>query len=311
MNGWKKFIAWLKEPPWRFLIVVYAVALSSAIGAIVLATAKDLVFALKITAYALYALAAVSLGYSVYTIVKVVPKLKGKIVALLQKRQFTNRILMQYGFRTVIFAIGAFSISVAHAILNGVIGILNLSVWYGALSIYYFLLTFMRGGVLLFHRTKRRRPDKAEKNEEKKRVGIYRRCGVGLIVLPFALSFAILQMVQGVNSFEHAGIMIYVAAAYAFYKIIMAIVNIFKARKDEDLTVRALRSINLADAFVSILALQTAMFKEFGGAELAGIMNAVTGAIVCALTAALGVFMIVESKIKEGKGVTEDERTER
>ena len=62
------------------------------------------------------------------------------------------------------------------------------------------------------------------------------------------------------------------------------------------MTVRASKNINLADAMVSILALQTAMFHEFGtgmGDFNIGTMNAITGAVVCALTAAIGIFMIV------------------
>lgn len=69
------------------------------------------------------------------------------------------------------------------------------------------------------------------------------------------------------------------------------------------MTVRAAKNINLADAFVSILALQTAMFREFDAGDVVNVatMNAVTGAIVCALTAALGVFMIVIAAKKVGQ----------
>jgi hypothetical protein len=60
--------------------------------------------------------------------------------------------------------------------------------------------------------------------------------------------------------------------------------------------VRAIRHINLADALVSILALQTAMFKEFAIGQNVGVYNAVTGGVVCALTLALGTFMIVTAE---------------
>ncbi len=125
---------------------------------------------------------------------------------------------------------------------------------------------------------------------------IYRICGIVLLLLPIALSFAILQMVRANDSFVHTGITIYAYAIYAFYKIIVSIYNFVKTRQSSEMTVRAAKNINLADAMVSILALQTAMFREFDTAgDFVNIarMNAVTGAIVCGLTAAIGIYMIV------------------
>lgn len=122
-----------------------------------------------------------------------------------------------------------------------------------------------------------------------------------LLLLPGCLSFAVLQMVKEDAAFEHSGAMIFVYVIYAFYKIIMSVYNFIKARRTDEMTVGASRNINLADAFVSVLALQTAMFREFNnGAKNADatMMNAVTGAIVCALTVAIGIIMIVTMRIK-------------
>lgn len=298
MERWKKFLAWLKNPPRIFLAVIYLITVAFCGGAIYLTALGELTFPLNALSYALYALAAIFLGYSVYTIVVAVPKIKKRIVGLLQRGRFTNRLLEQYGFRTIIFSVGSFAVSVAYVAFNGVIAILERSIWYGALAAYYLLLALMRGGALLFYRTKKSRAGANEK-EGGGAVQIYKWCGIGLVVLPICLSFAILQMVRGVNSFEHAGMMIYVSAIYAFYKITMSVVNIFKARKTDDYIVRAIRCVNLADAMVSILALQTAMFKEFGGEGISSRMNAITGAVVCALTAALGIFIIIKANQKK------------
>ena len=80
----------------------------------------------------------------------------------------------------------------------------------------------------------------------------------------------------------------------------------FKARKTDDFGVRAIRSLNLADAMVSILALQTAMFAEFSPGGDNALFNAATGFGVCVLTAALGVFMIIVAR-KEKRKLTEEE----
>ena len=89
--------------------------------------------------------------------------------------------------------------------------------------------------------------------------------------------------------------MIYVAATYTFIKVTTSIVNFFKAKKQTDYTVEALRNVNVADAAVSVLALQTAMFHSFGGEGIStGVANALTGAAVCIVVFLLGVFMIVK-----------------
>lgn len=125
-------------------------------------------------------------------------------------------------------------------------------------------------------------------------------------MLPICLSFAIAQMVSEDAAFVHSGLMIYVYAVYAFYKIIASICNYVKAVKTDKMTVVATRNINLADALVSILALQTAMFREFNNGEYplnAPLMNAVTGAVICALTIAMAIYMIVNmlKKLKKVK----------
>lgn len=293
MNGLKKIWEWIKRPHGLLLIPFYLVTLAAVIGAIIFAVGGDAEYAFL--AYIVYAVAAVTLGYAVYTLVLFAPRAKRKITALLQRFSFTNKLMEQYGFRTVAFAVVSFAISLGYVLFNGVIALVELSVWYGALAGYYLVLAIMRGEVLFFHRKKRGRINEKQTEKRRREVKIYRLCGVGLILLPLCLSFAILQMVIGENSFEHAGLTIYVSATYAFYKITMSVINAIKARSADDMTVRALRSINLADSFVSILALQTAMFKEFSDGTGVGVANALTGGVVCALTAALGIYMIIKA----------------
>ena len=76
----------------------------------------------------------------------------------------------------------------------------------------------------------------------------------------------------------------------------MAIYNMFKAKKNDDMTVRALRCISLADALVSILALQTTLLYTFStNLQTNAFANALTGAVVCAITLALGIYMIINA----------------
>ncbi len=242
-------------------------------------------------AYVLFALSAFSLGYAVFLFCRAVPHIKAWCIAKLQKNAVTNKILQNYGFRTVLFSTFTVFVSIAYGLYNGVLAIIGHSVWYGALAGYYILLVCMRGGIVLYHGKHR----KGERNIVRE-ARSYRNCGWFLIVTILALSAAILQMVVAKASFVHAGLTIYVAATYTFYKMTMSIINIIKARKKtDDYTVQALRSVNFADALVSILALQTSMIQAFGDATStnAALGNAITGGGVCALVLALGIYMII------------------
>lgn len=263
---------------------------------------------LEIVAYALFGLAALSLTYATYLFVKIVPRLKSNVIAWLQRYALTDKILKSYGFRTVLFSAFSMLVSVLYGIYNGVLAVIGHSMWYGALAVYYITLVCTRSGIIVYH-SKRRGKERSEIYEAR----AYRNCGWLLISTISALSAAILQMVVAGAGFVHAGLTIYVAAAYTFYKITMSIINMVKARRQDDYTVRAVRSVNLADALVSILALQTAMFQQFSDGTLdTSVANAMTGGAVCALVFALGLYMVINGAkvLKERKRKEEYERNE-
>lgn len=292
----KKFINWLLNPrPWWFAIVfiLFAAALAGTLCFLAFVGSNS---EYGFIGYLLYALSAILLIYTVYCFIKLIPSAKNSFIEWAYKREFTRKILEHYGFRTVVFAVVSFIISLANAAINLTLGIVWVSVWFIALGAYYLFLSVMRGGVLIYHRRKNNYLTDYE--EKSKSCITYLICGVWLILLPLALSVVIAEIVGSGMAFVHAGLLIYCAAAYTFYKVIMSVYNFAKARKGDDMTVRAIRNVNLADALVSILALQTAMFHEFAGGESLGYANAVFGAIVCVATAAIGIFMIINGNRK-------------
>ena len=237
--------------------------------------------------------------------------MKKRFLQWANKREVTRQIVSDFGARTIVFAIGSFALSIAYGAYNFTLCILETSVWYGVLAAYYILLASMRGGVITYHGKKRKayKSGKVVENEKIKGIKRYRNCGIMLVVMTFALMVAVLQMALIHRAFEHTGMMIYAAAAYTFYKVTMSIINIVKAKKQTDITVQAIRNINLADAMVSILALQTSMINAFGESEdmaHADALNGATGAAVCILVFALGIYMIVKSqkqlRIEESEG---------
>ena len=303
-NRWKKFLQICKDPPAWVLTCVYLLAVVSGLGAILCATLGVGAAWFVYLSYALYAVAAVTLGYAVYTLIRFAPKIKAWFLEFIERYDFTRSLVRNFGFRTMLFAVGSYAASIAFGIFNGVIGILSRSIWYGALAAYYILLAFLRGGVLSRH----------GKSRAAKKAGIesvdieytnaknYRGCGVLLLLLNLALSGAIAQMIFDDGHFSYAGWTVYAMAAYAFFKITMSIINIFRAKKQNDMTVRAVRNINFADALVSILALQTALLTTFSSEGVdVSLFNTLTGCAVSLLTLGLGVLMIItgNQKMKE------------
>ena len=89
----------------------------------------------------------------------------------------------------------------------------------------------------------------------------------------------------------------------------MSIINLFKARKQTDMTVQAIRNVNLADAAVSILALQTALLGTFSADGVnVGLFNTLTGIAVSLLSIGIGVQMVAyaNKKLKETRGEKND-----
>ncbi|MDE6075592.1 MAG: hypothetical protein K2G26_04065 [Clostridia bacterium] len=311
MNTWKKILSWLASPKWYFLLPVMLIAIGATVGGTLILT-QAVLSGYIIWGYVLLGVMAVTLSYSVYGIIRIYPDAKTGILKWSEKHPRINRAFNEYGFTTLLLTACSLIVTLAFAVYNGSIAIVISSLWFGALAAYYIVLVVLRGSILIYHGKSKRAALKGQ-SEKQTLINdgkLYLACGILLLLLPLCLSFAILQMVRAGDSFEHTGITIYVYAIYAFFKIITAIYSFIKERRNNSMVIMATKNVKLADAFVSILALQTAMFREFGGiGDISTVMmNAITGAAVCALTVAIGVYMIITAalRIKKLKRVDEN-----
>ena len=305
MKG-KRGVDILKRPPVWLSVIIFVLTVIFIVSALVFTFVELEGVGWQVLSYVCYGLAAVSLAYSVYLIAVYASKIKKAYKRVINKFELTRELAQNYGARTVVFTIVSFLISVAYGAYNVTLSAIERSVWYGMLAAYYILLACMRGGVITHHRKKHSKEKRGIKveNEYVNQINRYRNCGIMLIVMTFALLIAVLQMVLIDRTFTHNGLMIYVSAAYTVYKVTMAIINIVRAKKQEDMTVQALRNINMADALVSILALQTSMLVAFSqeNYELSPTtLNGVTGGVVCAMIFVLGIYMTVKAckKLKD------------
>lgn len=215
-----------------------------------------------------------------------------KILEVIKKNPLGERFLADYTFRTILTTLPAFLINVAYTVYNGVIGIMNQSVWFITMAVYYSLLGIMRYRAVSTGRKISRLDDREQ--IRKKELSVIKTDGILLLVLNLALSGVVLLTIAQDTAKRYSEIMVISIAAYTFYKITMAVVNMAKVRKTKSPILITIRNIGAADALVSMLTLQAAMFASFQDKNSLNTnqMNAITGLSVCILISILGISMI-------------------
>ena len=113
-----KLLDILKHPRgWSLFVfyILFACTLTAAIAFTILAPTQT------ILCYVCYALAAAGLAYFVYTIVYLAPKIKNSTVRAMHRHRFTDNLLNNYGFRTVVFATVGFVVNIGYALLQTIV----------------------------------------------------------------------------------------------------------------------------------------------------------------------------------------------
>lgn len=215
-----------------------------------------------------------------------------KFFLTVKKNAFGAHFLEDYRFRTVLTTMPSFVINVAYTIYNGVIGVMNQSAWFITMAVYYSLLGIMRYCAVHTERKISRMED--QKLIRKKELAVIKTDGILLLLLNLALSGVVLLTIAKGRAKAYSEIIAISIAAYTFYKITMAVINMVKVRKMQSPILITIRNIGVADALVSMLTLQMTMLVSFQGTDglNADRMNGITGLAVCLLISALGISMI-------------------
>lgn len=297
MNWIKKVWNKINKPKgiWLFLFYITFIIVIGFTLYLVITDANQ-----SILHYILYCVSAVLLTYFVYTIVIFTPKIKNKILELLKKHKFTNELLENFGYRTIIFSIFSMCLNVAYVVFQGILAFMTLSAWYISLTAYYLVLSILKGNVFY--------SKKWSHNDPIRQAKTYRWCGFMFIFLTLALSGIIVLIYTSNMYFEYAGLMIYAVAAYTFYMLTLSIINIFKARKQSDLYIQSIRNINLVTSVVSIVVLQVALFQAFSPESNTSFANGLTGGAVSIIILSLGSYMVIKAnKIIKSVGETNEQ----
>ena len=276
-------------PP--LLVVIIAVP---AFAAVIYVLTKEISGPLAYLSYLVSAYALMILGLGVPGTVRSVRywieshPLTQKILSIPLGRRYAEDVR----FRTEVSLGIGFTINLLYIVMKMVSGIYYRSIWFVALAVYYTLLAVMR---LLLLCRKKWPKGKARQELELRR---YRLCGCVLLLMNLALSGIVTFMVHQNRGYEYPGTLIYAMAAYSFYAVIIATINVVKFRRHGSPILSAAKAISLVAALVSILSLETAMLAQFGGEDdplFRKVMTGATGGGICVIVLGMALFMIVKA----------------
>lgn len=198
-------------------------------------------------------------------------------------------------FRGTVSLCQGLGINLVYAGFKLVTSWLYTSLWFGAIAVYYILLSLIRG--VLIGRVRGTKRFTAEKEHLLHEYQGCRLCGCMMFVLNLGMLGMVIQMIVNNQSYTYPGTIIYASAAYTFYTLGLSIVNLIRFRRLHSPILSASKTITFTGALMSVLALQTAMISRFGKDQpyFRLMMNTITGAAVCLITFCAAIIMIVRA----------------
>ena len=166
-----------------------------------------------------------------------------------------------YRFKTLATSTLSALVGLGFTVFNVVLGIVYKSVWNISISVYYVLLAIVRG-IVVHSQRKVNVADNQKKQEQYKR--IYFKTHILMIFMDMCLIAPIVYMVIGERSYEYGLIPAIAMAAYTTYRITIGIINLGKSRKQENIFIKELRTVDLQDSLVAVLTLQNALIIANG-----------------------------------------------
>lgn len=181
-----------------------------------------------------------------------------KTLEKLRKNDRVSLYLEDPIYRTKLNLNAVTALNLLYAVIKLVSGVHYRSDWLAAFGLYFLVLTGLRLSLASFFRRKPLGTDL---------IGEYRRSrlvGVLLLLMDLVLVVIIVRMIAHNESNEYACVLIYAMAAYTFYAVIFAVINILRARGHESPVCYAVKAVDLTAAMAAMLSLTAALIARFG-----------------------------------------------
>ena len=282
----KKKLIRLFSPPPAVTVLIVLTAAALLVG----------VFAGRIDGtlhYAAYAFSAYALIVLIFSVLRLAKAAKNaRWMRRLMSRPRVNSYLKDPIYRTRLMLFFTMAVNAVYIGIKLISGIKLRSEWLIAFALYYIVLTALRGSLINYLR---RHPVRHDLQAEYRH---YRWIGVLLLLITVILSIIVWRMIGYNESYDYPGALIYGMAAYVFYSVILANINLFRFRKQGSPVISAVKVVDLTAALVALMSLEAAMLSRFGGEDMSlfrARMLAVTGLIICLIITGLSVNMIVNA----------------
>ncbi len=282
-KGWRAIGHW---PGWKTLFVIHpALAILLAVGSgvglgwVFLSGGEDHWLAIPVYVLSAYALIAVCVG---------IPGFIRRGHGFVNRYTLTSRYVHDKDFRFTVSLYLEQLINAFYGIFKTASGAVLGSAWIGADGLYN-----LAQAVIQLIQILRRKKNLDMMRQWKS----YRFCGWLILLMHLTVVGLVFQMTRMGRLEEYPGVQIFATAAFAFYKLITAVIDVAKDRKNKAPIDSSVMLLDLAQALFSIYSLQVAMIHQFGGsARYAALMNNLTGTAVCAMIMGMGIYMLRRSR---------------
>lgn len=243
-------------------------------------------------AYAVYLLSFYTLSVVCIFLGMVLPKRYKEIRKKVYENPLGNRYMTDVEFKNRVSLYCSLGINLLYVGTNLFSAFWYRSAWFAVFAGYYMILAVMRFLLVRYihkHKLSRNRMSEME---------CARVCAAILTTVSLVLSCAVPMILYQDKGFEYHGMLIYVMALYTFYITISAGAELIKHRKYDNPILSVSKAVKMAAALVSMLALETAMFSQFGTEMSLGdkrLMIAATGAGVSAIIIITALYIIVRT----------------
>lgn len=239
-------------------------------------------------AYAVYVLAFYTLTTLVLFCWKTLPDLYRTLKQKFIEHPYGNRYVNDVSYKVRVSLYISLGINFFYSVFKLVSAFIYSSFWWGAIAVYYIILSGIRFLLLRYMRS-----DGQHILSDWK---WYSLCGIFMVLINLSLSGIIFQMVWQNRANTYHEIILIAMATYTFYTVTVSIIDLIKFRKHRSPALSAAKAIRFAAALVSLLSLETAMIAQYGESDLfRQVMVGLTGAGVSIIVLGMSVYMIVHA----------------
>lgn len=201
-----------------------------------------------------------------------------------------------FEIKTIVYSIFFTFFSLIYSIFNIVLSAINRSRWNLILGFFYLILSLTKC-TLLFIFFKERK-NKTVRN--KHFCFGYFINSIIIVVLTMSISSLNFLVYRNDRLFQYDFVYVLINGVYAGLKLILAIINIIKARKSDNNLVKALRSNNFVSAMTSLLIFSSTILNTYFYQHDVLLINMILGFIFCGIVFIFAIFMLIDS-LKEIK----------